>query len=228
MKKLKYLWQFLFVVVIFGINACGSKSTSKESCSHEAVDLGLSVKWATCNVGADSPEEYGDYYAWGETEVKSEYSWETYKWSNDSADSFTKYCQADNKIILDSEDDVAHVKWGGNWRMPTMDEVNELCDKCTWEWTTVNGVAGQLVTGPNGNSIFLPAAGLRCSSSETIIVSSAPVAEDDKKEFGSETLGYYRFSSKFFTGFEFSEYLGGGVLLHIKRHNGCSVRPVCD
>ncbi len=132
-----------------------------------AVDLGLSVKWASCNVGAKSPEEYGGYYAWGETEEKTDYSWSTYKWCNGSYDNLTKYCTSssygtvDNKTTLDPEDDVAHVQWGGNWRMPTLDEIKELCDKCSWEWTEVNGIKGQKVTGSNGNSIFLPAAGYR-------------------------------------------------------------------
>jgi len=134
---------------------------------HEAVDLGLSVKWASCNVGASSPEDYGGYYAWGETEEKTNYVWSTYKWCKGSFDSLTKYCTnrnygtVDNKTTLDPEDDVAHVKWGGDWRMPTLTEIKELCEKCSWQWTEVNGVSGQKVTGPNGNSIFLPYAGQR-------------------------------------------------------------------
>ena len=137
---------------------------------HEAVDLGLSVKWAACNIGAESPEEYGGYYAWGEMEEKSNYNWSTYKWCDGSYNSITKYCtdscygRVDNKTVLDPEDDVAHVKWGGNWRMPTLDEIKELLEMCTWEWTTLNGVGGQEVTAPNGNSIFLPATGSRYGS----------------------------------------------------------------
>ena len=133
----------------------------------QAIDLGLSVKWASCNVGATTPEEYGGYYAWGETEEEDCYDWSTYKWYNGSYDTMTKYCTnssygtVDNKTILDPEDDVAHVKWGDGWRMPTEDEIIELLDKCSREWATVNGVNGQKVTGPNGNSIFLPAAGYR-------------------------------------------------------------------
>lgn len=135
----------------------------------EAVDLGLpsGLKWATCNVGASKPDEYGGYYAWGETDEKDEYSWSTYKWCNGSYDSQTKYCTnsyhgtVDNKTVLDPEDDVAHVKWGGTWRMPTLDEQKELLNNCTWAWTTQSGVNGYKVTGPNGNSIFLPAAGYR-------------------------------------------------------------------
>ena len=133
---------------------------------HEYVDLGLSVKWATCNVGADSPEDCGNYYAWGETEPKDYYDWSTYKWCNGSSNTLTKYCTSseygtvDNKIVLDLEDDAAHVNWGGDWRMPTQEELEELYNNCTWEWTTQNGVNGRKVTSRiNGNSIFLPAAG---------------------------------------------------------------------
>ena len=132
-----------------------------------AIDLGLSVKWASCNVGATAPEEYGGYYAWGEIEEKSDYSWETYKYCNGSYTSITKYCRSssygtvDNKTTLEASDDVATVKWGGSWRMPTTEEEQELIYSCTWTWTTLNGVNGYRVTGPNGNSIFLPAAGYR-------------------------------------------------------------------
>lgn len=135
-----------------------------------AVDLGLpsGVKWASFNIGASEPEEYGLYYAWGETEPKSEYNWSTYKWCNGSEESLTKYNYqkrygvVDNKSVLEAEDDVAHVKLGGNWRMPTHDEWTELLENCTWDWTTQNGVSGRLVTSKNNNkSIFLPAAGDR-------------------------------------------------------------------
>ena len=137
--------------------------------NYEYVDLGLpsGLKWAAYNVGASSPEEYGGYYAWGETEEKEDYSWETYKWCNGSYDTMTKYCTrseygtVDNKNVLDPEDDVAHVKWGGDWRMPTTSEQHELIYNCSWKWTALNGVGGYTVTGPNGNSIFLPAAGYR-------------------------------------------------------------------
>lgn len=132
-----------------------------------AVDLGLSVKWASCNIGASSPEEYGDYYAWGETVTKERYDWSTYKFWPNSSGPFLKYCTnksygtVDNKTVLDLEDDVAHVKLGGNWRMPTDAEQDELMNYCTWKWTQINGVNGYKVIGPNGNSIFLPAAGGR-------------------------------------------------------------------
>ena len=139
---------------------------------HEYVDLGLSVKWATCNVGATKPEEYGDYFAWGETQPTDYYDWSTYKWCNGSPKTHTKYCTdsyfgtVDNKTTLEMSDDAAHANWGGSWRMPTKAERDELLEQCTWTWTTQNGVNGYKVTSKkNGNSIFLPAAGYRYYSS---------------------------------------------------------------
>ena len=140
---------------------------------HEYVDLGLpsKIKWATMNVGATTPEGYGDYYAWGETKTKSNYVWSTYEWCNGSHKTMTKYCNdssygnngfTDTKTVLDPEDDVAHVKWGGDWRMPTQAECQELRDNCKWDWVTQNNIKGYKVTSKiNGNSIFLPAAGYR-------------------------------------------------------------------
>ena len=136
------------------------------------MDLGLSVKWATCNVGASSPEDYGDYFAWGETTIKSTYNWSTYKYCNGSSSTLTKYNTSssygtvDNKTKLDLTDDVAYMNWGGVWRMPTDAEMTELREQCTWTWTSQNGVNGYKVTSKsNGNSIFLSAAGYRGGSS---------------------------------------------------------------
>ena len=147
-----------------------------------AVDLGLSVKWASFNLGATMPEEYGDYYAWGETEPyyssldpltwkegkESGYAWTSYKWCMGSYDTMTKYCPwetygyngySDDKTVLDLEDDAASVNLGGSWRTPTDEEWTELRETCTWTRTSMNGVNGLLITASNGNSIFLPAAG---------------------------------------------------------------------
>ena len=140
--------------------------------ANTVVDLGLSVKWASCNLCedgfTDSPEDYGDYYAWGETEPKDSYSWSTYKFSTSKTGPYSKYNTVsdfgpiDNKTVLETGpdgDDAASRKLGGNWRMPTDAELTELRESCTWTWTTQNGVNGMLVSGTNGNSIFLPAAG---------------------------------------------------------------------
>ena len=140
--------------------------------TYNAVDLGLpsGTLWADRNVGADAPEAYGDYFAWGETTPKSYYYWDSYKWCNGSDDTQTKYCTSsyygtvDNKTTLDLEDDAAYVNMGAEWRMPTTTEQQELLNNCTWTWTTQNGVKGYKVTGKNGNSIFLPAAGFRYDS----------------------------------------------------------------
>ena len=127
---------------------------------HEAVDLGLpsGTKWASCNVGATKPEEYGGYYAWGETEEKEYYDWSTYI----HCDGSYSTCHDLGSDISGTKYDVAHVKWGGNWCMPTKDDIKELIDNCTREWTTLNGVKGMKFTSKiNGNNIFLPAAGSR-------------------------------------------------------------------
>lgn len=135
------------------------------------VDLGLpsGIKWATYNVGASKPTEYGDYFAWGETESKSKYIWENYKWCEDDYNSLTKYCvnssngKVDGLKTLLSEDDAATVYWGAGWRMPTSTEQQELLAGCDWEWEdSFNGscISGQVGTSKtNGNTIFLPAAG---------------------------------------------------------------------
>lgn len=141
--------------------------------SDDYVDLGLpsGTLWATRNIGANSPEDYGDYFAWGETSPKNNYDWSTYEWCNGSMYSLTKYNTTtnygivDNKTELDLEDDAAYVNWGPSWRMPTKEQQDELRDSCTWTWTTRSGVNGCQVTGPNGNSIFLPAAGDRWDGS---------------------------------------------------------------
>ena len=124
-----------------------------------AIDLGLpsGTKWACCNIGASSPEGYGGYYAWGETSEKSYYDWDTYAYLNSNTDEWVNL----GSDIAGTSYDVAHVRWGGSWVMPSHDRQMELMNKCTREWTTVNGVNGILVTGPSGGQIFLPAAGYR-------------------------------------------------------------------
>ena len=187
-----------------------------------AVDLGLSVKWASCNVGATAPEEYGDYYAWGETEEKSDYSWSTYKFCNGSYASITKYCTSstygtvDNKTTLEPTDDVATVKWGGAWRMPTTDEQQELINKCTWTWTTLNGVNGWRVTGPNGNSIFLPAAGYRYGTGVS--------QQGSHGDYWSSSLNSS--SSDYAYNLYFGSYYYDWAS-NYRRSEGHTVRPVC-
>ena len=160
-------------LAILAILGASTQASAQAPANVQAVDLGLpsGLKWASCNIGANAPEGCGDYFAWGETESKVDYSWETYKYANGASDKLTKYCSkarygdndfTDNKTVLEPEDDAAHVNWGEDWRMPTHAEWTELRNNCTWTWTTQNGVNGYQVTSKaNSNSIFLPAAGYR-------------------------------------------------------------------
>ena len=140
--------------------------SSGQQDNHEYVDLGLpsGTLWATCNVGASKPEEYGDYFAWGETTPKSTYDWSTYFDTDDGGSTFKKYKNNGGLTELQPEDDAATVNWGSGWKMPSRAQIEELCNGSytTSEWTQLNGVYGRKVTSKsNGNSIFLPAAGLR-------------------------------------------------------------------
>ena len=193
---------------------------------YAVVDLGLpsGLKWAACNVGATKPEEYGNYYAWGETEPKTTtYSWATYKWCNGSESTLTKYNTkssygtVDNKTVLDPEDDAAAVNWGGTWRMPTYAEWTELRENCEWTWTddyNGTGVKGQIVTSKtNGNSIFLPATGYRSF-----------------EDFGAGIYGIY-WSSSLGTDGPYNAWLVDFNSDNVSRYDngrfyGQSVRPV--
>jgi uncharacterized protein (TIGR02145 family) len=166
-----------YVVTDNGL-AYGEEQNFTTASDHAYVDLGLpsGLLWATCNVGADNPEDYGDYFAWGETQPKDYYDWSTYQYCNggDGWNTLTKYCNdgeygyngfADYLTTLLPEDDAATANWGEDWRMPTKEEWEELYNNTTVAWTTQNGVYGRLFTASNGNSLFLPAAGYRYNSS---------------------------------------------------------------
>ncbi len=188
MKKMLLLLAVALAVPFVFISCDDDKNEPAVLDNHEYVDLGLpsGTLWATCNVGADSPEEYGDYFAWGETEPKDVYEWNNYKWAHWVFDTITdhyyrvveetwyKYYnrswtsdgfveEGDGKTELDLEDDAAYVNMGSNWRTPTLEQLQELVEKCIWERTQRNGVYGYLVTGRNGKSIFMPASGARSS-----------------------------------------------------------------
>lgn len=156
----------------FSYNGGGGGGSTGDANGHAYVDLGLpsGTLWATCNVGATTPEGYGNYYAWGETTTKSTYNWSTYRYCNGSSTTLTKYCSSstygnngftDNLTTLQLSDDAARANWGGDWRMPTKAEWEELKNNTTVTWTTQNGVSGRKFTASNGNSLFLPAAGYR-------------------------------------------------------------------
>lgn len=167
--KMRTVKAVLFLFTLLITHIADAQSTNMNN-GHEYVDLGLpsGTLWATCNVGANRPENNGNYYAWGETATKSTYSWKTYKYCRGDFKNLTKYNTksdygtVDNKKVLGMTDDVARVNWGGDWRMPTYDEMNELKSKCIWTWTTQGGKSGYKVKGSNGRSIFLPAAGYYC------------------------------------------------------------------
>jgi len=156
-------------------NNGGNNESNDTLVEYEYVDLGLpsGTLWATCNVGANAPEDCGDYFAWGETAPKEVYDWSSYKYGGIVNELFamTKYCTnsscglddgfVDNLTVLEPTDDAATANWGTDWRMPTKEEWKELFLKTTCVWTTQNGVDGRLLTGVNGNSIFLPATGFR-------------------------------------------------------------------
>lgn len=186
---------------------------------YEYVDLGLSVKWATVNVGADYPEDFGDYYAWGETETKSNYNRAIYKQSRKTIKA--KYNRKKNKNTLDLIDDLVNDKWAGGWRIPTKKEFQELMDKCIWIWTTRNGVNGYIITskrpGYTDCSIFLPAAGYRYGLLDV----------------GTGTGGYYWSSSlneNMATPFAYLLEFGrkrNHLWSSLDNCCGLSVRPVC-
>ena len=221
MKKL-----ILFSVLVFStaLAFVGCKSNQNEpeggnSKGHNYVDLGLSVKWATCNVGATTPEDYGNYYAWGETATKETYNEDTYFDTNDGGYTFAKYNNEGGKTVLDPEDDAAHVNWGGSWRMPTKAEWQELIDNCTWTWTTQNGINGYKVTskkaGYTDKFIFLPAAGGRNDS--------------DLYDVGSDGLYWSSSLSENFSDFAwYLIFYSSNHYLYddFGRFYGLSVRPV--
>ena len=195
---------------------------------YQWVDLGLpsGIKWATCNVGAEKPEDYGNYYAWGETAPKTDYSWETYKYANGDYDKLTKYCNeasygdngfTDDKTTLESADDAATANLGEEWRMPTDAEWTELRENCIWRQTARNGVNGYLVASKtNSNSIFLPAAGYRGG---TYLDNAGYIGN-----YWSSSLNEYN------PGRAWNLYFGSDYVFRDSnyRYFGFSVRPVCQ
>ena len=210
-----------------GSNGGGGNGTFN---GHAYVDLGLpsGTLWATCNVGATTPEGYGDYFAWGETEPKTTYNWSTYKYANGTSDydpQLTKYCNysffgyngfTDTLTILLPEDDAATANWGDGWRMPTADQWRELRDNTYVAWTTINGVNGRLYTANNGNSLFLPAAGFRYDS----CLNNAGIdGKDWPSSLYTDNPGF-AWDFYFHSGFD-------NVSIYY-RYSGQSVRPVCS
>lgn len=191
--------------------------------THDYVDLGLKsgLKWASCNVGASLPEEYGGHYSWGEKEEKDNYDWTTYSLCNGDNYHLTKYCTdsnfgtVDEKVELEAEDDIARALWGEDWRMPTAEEFEVLVYGCDWTPETLNGVDGCRVTSrTNGNSIFLPTAGR--------------YEKNEKKGAGS--YGYYWTSTSYedysYNAFYIQFTSNSKKSNYIRRDYGMAIRPV--
>ena len=165
MKKIFLIMlSLMFVGTVGNAKVNGANDEPKTPDGVQAVDLGLSVKWANMNVGATKASGFGSYFAWGEIKPKNYYSWDTYVWSKGNTQFLIKYSVSDRKVNLAPSDDAARANWGGDWRMPTVEEYEELINpaNCKWEWTTKDGVNGYKITSKkNGNSIFMPITGFR-------------------------------------------------------------------
>ena len=222
-----------WALAAFALTGAGTQASAQTAPEDvQAVDLGLpsGLKWASCNVGATTPEGYGYYFAWGETDSKKDYSWATYKYANVGEFyhyKFTKYCTdassgdngfIDNKTVLEPEDDAATANWGGVWRMPTDAEWTELREQCTWTWTAQNGMNGyQVASKTNGNSIFLPAAGFRDGN-------AAPYVAGRRGYYGSSSLLENSSDDVWIVTFNHEKVERDND----KRNKGLSVRPVQD
>lgn len=225
---MKRTFLFLFAAILFGfgLQSCDREDNNGNgTTSVQWVDLGLpsGLLWADRNVGAQSSEDYGNYYAWGETAPKEIYDWNTYAYGN-SYDQLTKYCNesdyglngfTDNRTTIEASDDAATVNIGGGARTPTKDEWLELIDNTTSTWTTQNGVYGCLLTASNGKSIFLPAAGCR--------VDSIPYDAGEFGRYWSSTLITGHPGSAWYFNFDSS---GGQYMYDVMRFQGNSVRAV--
>ncbi|MBR5843183.1 MAG: hypothetical protein IKY75_01195 [Bacteroidaceae bacterium] len=190
-----------------------------ENKDYQFVDLGLTVKWASCNVGADTPEEYGDFFSWGDIETKPSYtgdSCRTYERAVYRGGKYSPYKKGIDEICTDAEYDAARANWGGAWHMPTKAHMDELVSRCSWEWVELGEVKGYKVTGPSGNSIFLPAAGWLYGSSHTNV----------------GVVGAYWCSTPIMAGNKEAYRLlfaNGEILVQgYNRYCGFTVRPVCE
>ena len=201
-------WSIVLILAMFTVaNSVRAQSVSGSINGHDYVDLGLSVKWATCNVGASKPSDYGNYYAWGETSTKSTYTEENSK----------TYGKKMVDIKGDGRYDVARANWSGSWRIPTREEMQELVDNCTWTWTIQGGHSGYRVTGPNGKSIFFPAAGFRTRNALSYTSEVGYFWTSMPDESNTQGAGCLRFS-RLFLGNVGWDY----------RDSGFSVRPVTE
>lgn len=227
--RMTYLTMFLFLSTMFLFSSCGHDDdisdnsdvylTCPDSNHPHKIDLALpsGTKWACCNIGANFPAEYGGHYGWGEMEPKEKYNWETYALYDNENDSYV----LSGNDIAGTQYDVAHVKWGGSWQMPSVYQFRELCNNCSWSWTEQNGVNGLLVSGLNGGAIFLPAAGILWNNE---------YGYGGHKHNGEE--GFYWSSTLYPNDEEYAYYLhsgseGEGWEHYYLRVYGLTVRAVC-
>lgn len=226
MRNKKYFFITLsMMLVIFMANA---QSCPDDNHPH-AIDLGLpsGTKWACCNVGADIPEAYGGYYAWGETEEKDIYDWSTYIFSDGSMDT----CHDIGSDIAGTEYDVAHIQWGASWVMPSQDQIQELLNKCSCTWTRINGVNGDLFTGPNGGTIFLPEADFWRNGRVNSADPDFDIGDSNRETDDLPSAGYYWSStlrplnSNVASYLLFSDGIAYGDVYNF-RYSGFTVRPV--
>ena len=205
-----------FVETLVNSGGNSEENSGGSVSGHEYVDLGLSVKWATCNVGASKPEEYGDYFAWGETSTKETYDEDNCPTYGRGISQLQSQGYIDSEGNLTAQYDAARANWGGPWRMPSETEMQELIDKCTWKWKKQNGVKGYKVTGPNGNSIFLPAAGNRNDASSFV---------DDAGSYGD----YWSSTPDDYVAYDLRFNSSEHYVSHYhSRFYGQSVRPVLE
>lgn len=201
---------------------CKKSFSNKHELEFHEVDLGLSVKWANMNLGASTPDDYGDYFAWGEIKPKDEYTEDNYEFCMGAISSLTKYStRIDNKTTLDLSDDAAFMNLEGHWRMPTREEWSELQTNCKWTWRqTINGHQGFEVRGKNGNSIFLPAAGFYTGKKQMEI--------GEEGRYWSSTI-LNRYPGHAYVLLFYSNPKGDGVHKesNFLRCNGYTVRAVC-
>lgn len=226
--KIKMIFGTLAMAIIVSVFVSCGNSKNGTINDHDYVDLGLSVKWATCNIGASHPEEFGGYYSWGENSEKDEYNEKTYKWCNGSIEALTKYVDdpsvgenVDNIAVLELADDAAYANWGKPWRMPTAEEWQELFANCRMEFTKLNGIDGVLFTsmvkGFTEQSIFLPAAG-SSDSNWNKTCRGEYWSSSTHPDFKSNCVSYLWFYPE-------KEEIGWTATA---RSKGLSIRPVAD
>ena len=226
----KYYYRFFYKLDFDGYSNI-KYGEIKSFCFDGAVDLGLSVKWAACNLGANTPELRGDYFAWGETETKSEFEWSNYKYAGKyvNIDDYTKYCLSqqqyqesppDNKSVLDLEDDAAHVKKGGNWRIPTPEEIQELLNNCTWTKTYYpygkSFRVYKVVSNQNGNYIYIPTDRLTSDNNQCF-----------NGYLWSNTLSKTNHAISLYVSYESRDKIKIEDKYSVNRYRGYAIRPVC-